>query len=155
MSDDYYQILGLSRDASEGDVRAAFRKLSLELHPDRTQGDPELTEQYKLVVEANEVLSNPEVRAAYDEALSGHTVERPALNMQDILEGVGSMAGLFMEAVARAHPGSVEIGTCGVCKGEGELAIDLGVLHLSKRCEGCQGTGKITLEAIAAGEPKE
>ena len=152
---DYYEILGLPRDANGEEIRSAFRKLSLELHPDRTQNDPESTEDYKLVMEAYEILSNPEVRSAYDEALIGYGGGRPRANMKDILEGIGSMAGLFMEAVARAHPSKVEIGTCIVCKGKGELAIDLGVIHLSKRCEGCGGTGKITVETAHAGERQE
>ena len=152
---DYYQILGVPRDATPDEIKSAFRHLSLELHPDRTQNDPECTEDYKIVMEAYETLSNPEVRHAYDEALLGYVGGRPRVNMKDILEGIGSMAGLFMEAVARANPSKVEIGTCIVCKGKGELAIDLGVLHLSKRCEGCGGTGKITVETAAAGEPRE
>lgn len=149
---DYYQVLGISRDASSTDVRAAFRRLSLELHPDRTQDDPERTEEYKNVMEAYEVLSNEEVRAAYDDALAGRATGPPAITAQAIFEGLGSMAGLFMEAVARANPDKVEIGTCIVCKGLGELAIDLGVIHLSKRCEACGGSGKITLPALSTKE---
>ncbi len=121
---DYYQVLGISRDAGSTDVRSAFRRLSLELHPDRTQDEPERTEEYKHVMEAYEVLSNEEVRAAYDDALAGRATGPPAITAQDIFEGIGSMAGLFMEAVARANPDKVEIGTCIVCKGLGELAID-------------------------------
>ncbi len=152
---DYYQILGIRPDASGEEIRSAFRLLSLELHPDRTQNDPESTEDYKIVIEAYETLSNPEVRTAYDEALLGYVGGRPRFNVKDILEGIGSMAGLFMEAVARAHPSKVDLGTCIVCKGKGKLAIDLGVIHLSKRCEGCAGTGKITVETAAAGERRE
>ncbi len=48
-----------------------------------------------------------------------------------------------MEANARANPTKVKAGSCQVCQGVGELALDLGVLHISKRCEACQGTGKI------------
>ena len=149
---DYYQILGISRDADSADVRAAFRRLSLELHPDRTQDDPERTEEYKHVMEAYEVLSNEEVRVAYDDALVGRGTGRPAITAQQIFEGLGSMAGLFMEAVARANPDKVETGTCIVCKGDGQLAIDLGVFHLSKRCEACEGIGKITVPALSAEE---
>ncbi len=152
MSEDYYQVLGLSRDVSHDEIRAAFRKLSLELHPDRTQDDPERTERYKVVMEAYEVLSNEEVRAAYDDALVGRGTGRPAITAQDIFEGIGSMAGLFMEAMARANPDKVAVGTCIVCKGVGDIAIDLGVIHLSKRCEGCEGTGKITIETLSIKE---
>ncbi len=149
---DYYQILGISRDADSTEVRFAFRQLSLDLHPDRTQDDPERTEEYKHVMEAYEVLSNEEVRTAYDDALVGRGTGRPAITAQDIFEGIGSMAGLFMEAMARANPDKVKIGTCIVCKGLGELAIDLGFIHLSKRCGGCAGTGKITRQTVSVEE---
>jgi molecular chaperone DnaJ len=63
---DYYEILGVSRDADESTIKKAFRKLALELHPDRNRDDPEAEEKFKEAAEAYEVLSDRERRATYD-----------------------------------------------------------------------------------------
>lgn len=139
---DYYQILGIPAQAGESEIRSAFHQKSLALHPDRNP-DPEATEEFKLVTEAYEILSDNDARAAYDEALLGYRNTKPSVSIKDILEGIGSAAGLFMEAHARANPTRVKAGACPVCKGTGELAIDLGVIHISKQCAACEGAGKI------------
>jgi molecular chaperone DnaJ len=63
---DYYEVLGVSRDASEGELKKAYRKLALQHHPDRNDGDPEAEEMFKQVSEAYAVLSDSEKRARYD-----------------------------------------------------------------------------------------
>lgn len=66
MPHDYYEILGVGRDASETEVKRAFRRLARELHPDVNAHDPEAEEKFKAAAEAYEVLSDPEQRQAYD-----------------------------------------------------------------------------------------
>jgi DnaJ-class molecular chaperone len=66
MPRDYYEVLGIGRDASEAEVKRAFRKLARELHPDVNAHDPEAEEKFKVAAEAYEVLSDPERRATYD-----------------------------------------------------------------------------------------
>lgn len=63
---DYYEIMGLSRDASEQDIKKAFRKLAREYHPD-VNADPSAEEKFKQINEAHEVLSDPAKRARYDQ----------------------------------------------------------------------------------------
>src|SRR5688572_7217086 len=63
---DYYEVLGVERSASEGDIKKAYRKLALELHPDRNPGNPEAEERFKEASEAYAVLSDADKRAAYD-----------------------------------------------------------------------------------------
>src|SRR5215467_9618907 len=66
MPADYYEILGIERDANRAEVKTAFRRLARELHPDVNDHDPEAEEKFKAAAEAYEVLSDPERRRAYD-----------------------------------------------------------------------------------------
>jgi len=66
MSRDYYDVLGVARDASEDDVKRAYRKLAMEYHPDRNHGKAGAEERFKEATEAYEVLRDPQKRAQYD-----------------------------------------------------------------------------------------
>lgn len=64
---DYYNILGVSKDASQEDIKKAFKKLARKYHPDLNPNDPEAHRKFQKINEANEVLSDPEKRKKYDE----------------------------------------------------------------------------------------
>ena len=64
---DYYEVLGVSRQASPPELKSAYRKLALQYHPDRNPGDKEAEEAFKEASEAYEVLSDPDRRARYDQ----------------------------------------------------------------------------------------
>jgi molecular chaperone DnaJ len=63
---DYYQVLGIDRDADEEDIKRAYRKLAMKYHPDKNPGDHAAEERFKELGEAYEALSDPQKRAAYD-----------------------------------------------------------------------------------------
>ena len=64
---DYYEVLGLARGASEEEIKKAYKKLARKYHPDMNPGDKAAEEKFKEVNEANEVLSDPEKKARYDQ----------------------------------------------------------------------------------------
>lgn len=64
---DYYEVLGVGRDAAEADIKKAYRRLAMKLHPDRNAGDTKTETEFKDVKEAYEVLSDQQKRATYDQ----------------------------------------------------------------------------------------
>jgi curved DNA-binding protein len=64
---DYYKTLGVSKSASQEDIKKAYRKLAIKYHPDKTQGDKAKEEKFKEISEAYEVLGDPEKRKKYDQ----------------------------------------------------------------------------------------
>jgi len=67
MAEDFYNLLGVARNASEAEIKAAFRKLALKYHPDRNPGNKEAEERFRRINGAYEVLSDPKKRQVYDQ----------------------------------------------------------------------------------------
>lgn len=96
---DYYEVLGVERNASKHDIAAAYRKLALKYHPDRNPGDEEAVAKFKEASEAFDVLNNDDKRAAYDryghQGVNGMPGGGPQFNdINDIFEAFSGMGGL-------------------------------------------------------------
>src|ERR1039457_331419 len=89
---DPYDVLGVERDASEQQIKKAFRQLARELHPDVNAHDPQAEEKFKEAAEAYEILSDPERRATYDRY--GHDGLRSG-GYAPNFDGFGSIGDLF------------------------------------------------------------
>jgi molecular chaperone DnaJ len=92
MPRDYYEVLGVSRDATEAEIKKAFRGLARQLHPDVNQHDPEAEEKFKEAAAAHEVLTDADRRATYDRY--GHEGLRRG-GQSPNFEGFGSVSDIF------------------------------------------------------------
>ncbi len=95
---DYYEILGVSKSSSEGEIKKAYRKIAIKFHPDKNPDNPAAEEKFKEAAEAYEVLSNPEKKQRYDQF--GHQGVGGAgfgggggMNMDDIFSQFGDVFG--------------------------------------------------------------
>jgi molecular chaperone DnaJ len=152
---DYYEILGLSRGASEAEIKKAYRRLARDHHPDVNANDQGAEERFKELTEAYEVLSNPESRRAYD--TYGHQIPRGATGgypggdpfggFQDIFEtffGDRSFGSSFFGSSARRGPArgndaEVEVE---VTLREAAYGVDREVnVQTIRNCPVCDGVG--------------
>ena len=138
---DYYEILGVAKNASEDDIKKAYRKLAMKHHPDRNQGDDakKAEEKFKEAKEAYEMLSDVQKRAAYDQY--GHAGVDP--NMGGGFRPGGDNMGGFAEAFGDIF-GDIFGGGGGQRRGGGGQQVFRGS-DLSYQME-------ITLEEAAAGK---
>ena len=88
---DYYEVLGVPKNASDDEIKKAYRKLAMKYHPDRNHGDTSAEARFKEAKEAYEMLSEPQKKAAYDQF--GHAGVDP--NMRGGAEGFGGFAETF------------------------------------------------------------
>jgi molecular chaperone DnaJ len=153
---DYYDILGVSRDADDATIKKAFRRLARELHPDVNRHDPDAEEKFKEAAEAYEVLSDSERRATYDrygrEGLrsGGYAPNFDAGSIADIFEaffggGGGAFGDLFGMGNARAG-GAIQGGDVAVtaevdlAEAARGAAVEVSYEAVGL-CEHCHGNG--------------
>lgn len=153
---DYYEVLGVGRDATEAEIKKAFRGLARELHPDVNTHDPEAEEKFKQAAEAYEVLSDAERRRTYDayghEGLrSGGWSPHTAGTMEDILSSLfggaaagGSIFGDLFGGGGRSGPasgGDIEVAV-GITLAEVVTGVERQVaFEAVSLCELCNGNG--------------
>ena len=148
---DYYEVLGVSRNATESEIKKAYRKLALQYHPDRNPGDKEAEEKFKEAAEAYEVLRDPEKRSLYDrfghEGLKG-TGFTGFSGFEDIFSSFGSIFEDFFGFGTRTRSRTAP-------QAGADLRYDLKISFLDaafgkeetiqieklQTCESCQGSG--------------
>ena len=154
---DYYEVLGLQKGATDAEIKKAYRKMAKQYHPDLNPDDPEAEAKFKEVNEANQVLSDPEKRAKYDQF--GHAGVDPSyggganftggfdgVDLGDIFADIfgGGMGGF---GGSRSNPNAprrgadiavqLEIGFMEACKG---VSHDI-TINRTEDCPECNGTG--------------
>jgi molecular chaperone DnaJ len=102
---DYYDILGVERNATADDLKKAYRKLALQYHPDRNPGDKEAEARFKEAAEAYEVLSNPEKRARYDRF--GHAGVRNGVGGGAGFQDINDIFSAFSDIFGSGASGSI------------------------------------------------
>ena len=152
---DYYEVLGVSRTASDGEIKSAYRKLALKYHPDRNPGDHAAEEKFKESAEAYSVLADADKRHLYDRyghaglggAATGGFDPNVFTGFEDILGGLGDIFGLGDVFGGGRRRGGVQRGA--------DLRYDLEIsfdeaakgtetsvqIPRLESCESCSGSG--------------
>ena len=156
--EDYYNVLGVERNAGQDDVKRAYRKLALKYHPDKNQGNKEAEEKFKIAAEAYEVISDPAKRQRYDqyghEGLRGGDA-RGFGNFEDIFDAFGDIfgggggggGGIFEDFFGGGRRTAEKRGAslrCDIALEFKEIATGIEkTIEITKRdfCEECRGTG--------------
>lgn len=152
---DYYDVLGVSRSASEGEIAAAYRKLAVRFHPDSNRDDEDATEKFKEAAEAYEVLHDSDKRAIYDQyghaGLESGGAAPHFTDVSDIFEAFGDLFGLgdlfgggFGGGRRRRRQRRGADVRCDVTLDLEEAAKGVGktvAFHRSKACDTCGTSG--------------
>jgi molecular chaperone DnaJ len=144
MSKDFYDILGVSRDASTEEIKKAFRRLARDSHPDANPEDPTAEARFREIAEAYEVLSDPERRHRYDR---GDTIDLNDLfasfgGFDDLIRSVFGDSGLFSTQTRQPNRGRDVLVPTRITLAEAAFGVTRELEFASLvNCETCDGSG--------------
>ena len=168
--EDYYKLLGISRDASTKEIKKAFRTLSLKYHPDRNPGDKKAKDLYQKINRAHEVLTDPELKEIYDiygeeglnqeNNLQNEKERGPnahiefSVELSDLYNGASHTIEFEKNVICKkCHGTGGKLGKtkkCPTCKGRGSTMQTINMLgmqmQMEQECERCGGKGVIFSE---------
>lgn len=149
--EDYYQLLGIAKNASEAEIKKSFRRLAMKYHPDRNADNPEAEEQFKKIKEAHDILSDPKKRAAYDQF--GHAGVDPSMGGGQGFAG-GNFSDIFGDVFGDIFGGGGTRGRGGAQRGSDlrynlEITLEEAVAGTEVKipiptlisCSSCEGSG--------------
>jgi molecular chaperone DnaJ len=149
---DYYKVLDVARNASEADMKKAYRRLAMKYHPDRNPGDHEAEEKFKEAKEAYEILTDPQKRAVYDQY--GHAGVESSRNAHAGARGAEAFSEIFGDVFGDIFGGGRRGGASQVYRGADlryEIELDLPEAVFGRtveidvtkfvECEVCKGSG--------------
>lgn len=145
---EYYEVLEVTRTATEGEVKRAFRRLALKWHPDQNPGDATAEERFKEVAQAYAVLSDVDKRAAYDKL--GHAAfDRDAAGFPGVGEVVETIFSEFLGRRAKRAPGRDLRFTLEVSLAEAVRGAEKSIRFPTRKdCPTCKGTGAKRANAL-------
>lgn len=143
MNNELYDVLGISKNASDTEIKKAYHKCAQKYHPDKTQGDKEAEEKYKKCVHAYEVLMNPQKRKMYDMYGTTDNVSGMNVNPFDLFKNFGQQHSPVLHVIVTLR--ELYFGTkkeikyqkkvpCDICHGVGSEKEPI-------TCETCHGKG--------------
>ena len=149
---DYYEVLGVSRDVSESELKTAYRKLAMKYHPDRNPGDATAEERFKEASEAYGVLSDQEKRAAYDRY--GHASTSSGFNGAGPFADAADLGDIFGDLFGEMFGGGQRRSASRIQRGE-DLRYDITIefenavfgketeikVRRRENCAACNGAG--------------
>jgi len=159
---DFYETLGVAKNASDEEIKKAYRKLAMKFHPDRNPDSKQAEDKFKEAKEAYEMLSDPQKREAYDrfghagvDPSGGPQVYRGAdlrYNLDITLEQAANGFDTTIRVPSwdecdtchgsGAKPGTSAT-TCGTCGGHGQVRMQQGFFSIQQTCPKCHGSGKV------------
>jgi molecular chaperone DnaJ len=151
MPRDYYEVLGVTREADDAEIKKAFRRLARELHPDVNSHDPDAESKFKEAAEAYEVLSDSNRRATYDRY--GHDGLRTG-GYAPNFDGFGSVADIFESFFGASGFGSMFGGSGARSSGRGGFATQGGDVAAAAEIDLVQaatgGAVEVSYEVVAS-----
>ena len=168
---DYYEVLGVGKNATDEEIKRAYRKKAKECHPDLHPDDKEAVERFKELNEANEVLSDPDRRfdfggvgdifdQLFNGGMGGRGTRRQGpvqgndlryelrITFEEAAKGCQKSFEIYRNELCEscqgtgAKPGTSPV-TCPTCQGTGQMRQSSGWMTMMRTCSACGGTGKV------------